>query len=71
MGCVGRGDSVFSIDDVTHIVAALLKAQEDKLHLRYQHVLGEKVDEVVREYEAEKEAEIRSRQSDHSASYFS
>lgn len=72
VGCVGKGDSVFSIDDVTHIVSAALKAQEDKLHLRYQEALAEKVTEVVREYEAEKEAEIRSRQRDQSEySYYS
>lgn len=71
VGCVGRGDSVFSIDDVTHIVTSLLKAQEDKLHLQYQQAVADKVGEVVREYEAEREAERRSRERDHSDSYYS
>jgi len=71
IGCIGRSDSVFSLDDVTNILTAALKAQEERLHLQYQTAVGEKVAEVAREYEAEREAEIRSRHTPNDMSYYS
>lgn len=66
-GTIGtRNEPAFTLEDVTHMMAAALKAQADSLHVEYQGILGEKVHEVAREYEAEREAEIRSRQQEYS-----
>ena len=71
IGCIGRNDSVFSLDDVTNILTAALKAQEERLHVQYQSVVAEKIEEVAREYEAERDAEIRSRSNPSDMSYYS
>lgn len=72
IGCVGKNDSVFSIDDVTNILTAALKEQEESLNNQFQNVLGERIAEVVREYEREKEELVRSRfTSNNDTSYYS
>ena len=71
MGCIGRKDSVFSLEDVTNILTAALKAQEARLHQQYRGVIEDKLEEVAREYEMEREADIRSRQNENDMSYFS
>lgn len=61
---------MFSLEDVTNILVAALKAQEERLHMNYQATLGEKLAEQAREHEIEREAEnqARYRQDD---SYYS
>lgn len=61
VGCVGKDDSVFSLEDVTNILVAALKAHDERLHLNYQAALGEKISELAREFELEREAEIQAR----------
>lgn len=71
VGCVGLSDSVFSLEDVTNILTAALKSQEERLHHQYRGVLESKLGEVVGEYEMERQAEIRSRNSSSDMSYYS
>jgi len=71
IGCIGRNDSVFSLEDVTNILAASLKAQEERMHHQYQAIIGEKISDLARSMEAEREAEIMAQHRPSDMSYYS
>lgn len=71
IGCIGRNDSVFSLEDVNNILSASLKAQEERLHHQFQAILNERMSELARSYEEEKEAEIRAQNRPFDSSFYS